>query len=489
MLAHTRSHSGSSKGSYTTSLAPSLTGEAKLNEVTTLLIKLRHDLRTQLLEPQQRVAILDRLKVYSRDATNADPMFEQEGINTLSEHAFSGKDQTSSREALRCLANAFLLQPKSRQIFVNKGYGPKAAERYKGRRFIPINLDNRDDEFLLGRILFLMTYDTTLNFEDLIKNIHLDESINEAMARHAKAYSKSRKSLPAQADEMALTETCKLIFNILYYYPDLAENFSASIPHIFKILTRIGVLKPPLQAPVNTLINALIPLDLENKKSKHLGINPVFPKFDQNHNIELLIDILHQAITSYKEDDLDHIAAPVLNLIRKIYGFAPDGVRRYMQWLMLPTDADRKKPLGQLDTLSARLLRLSTSPMLPTMRESISALMFELSDNDANKFVHNVGYGFASGFLLSHNIAVPQTASDAFSSPGDTGAPAINPITGQRLDMEEPHDTGPEMTQEEKEREAEKLFVLFERLKKTGVVNVKNPVEHAVEEGRFEELD
>ncbi|KAL9066632.1 MAG: hypothetical protein Q9157_007081 [Trypethelium eluteriae] len=309
------------------------------------------------------------------------------------------------------------------------------------------------------------------------------------MARHAKAYSKSRKSLPAQADEMALTETCKLIFNILYYYPDLAENFSASIPHIFKILTRIGVLKPPLQAPVNTLINALIPLDLENKKSKHLGINPVFPKFDQNHNIELLIDILHQAITSYKEDDLDHIAAPVLNLIRKIYGFAPDGVRRYMQWLMLPTDADRKKPLGQLDTLSARLLRLSTSPMLPTMRESISALMFELSDNDANKFVHNVGYGFASGFLLSHNIAVPQTASDAFSSPGDTGAPAINPITGQRLDMEEPHDTGPEMTQEEKEREAEKLFVLFERLKKTGVVNVKNPVEHAVEEGRFEELD
>ncbi|KAI9708616.1 MAG: hypothetical protein M1820_003834 [Bogoriella megaspora] len=334
-----------------------------------------------------------------------------------------------------------------------------------------------------------MTYDTTLNFEQLVKDNHLDESINEAMARHAKTYSKGRKSMPAMLDEMALTETCKLIFNILYYYPDLAENFSVSIPHIFKIMTRIGVLKPPLQSPVNVLINALLNLDIENKKSKHLGMNPVFPKFDQNSNIELLIDILHQAINSYKEDDLDHIAAPVLNLIRKIYSFAPEGVKKYMQWLVLPTDADRKKPLGQLDTLSARLLRLSTHPMLPTLRESISTLMFELSDKDANKFVHNVGYGFASGFLLSHNIAMPETASDAFSSAEANGGPAINPITGQRLDMEEPHDTGPEMTQEEKEREAEKLFVLFERLKKTGIVDVKNPVEQAVDEGRFEELD
>ena len=44
------------------------------------------------------------------------------------------------------------------------------------------------------------------------------------------------------------------------------------------------------------------------------------------------------------------------------------------------------------------------------------------------------------------------------------------------------------MTDEEKEREAEKLFVLFERLNKTGVVSVENPLRTAVQEGRFEEL-
>ncbi len=61
-------------------------------------------------------------------------------------------------------------------------------------------------------------------------------------------------------------------------------------------------------------------------------------------------------------------------------------------------------------------------------------------------------------------------------------------MTMKRFFSEEPEDDGPEMTEEEKEREAERLFVLFERLKKTGVVDVVNPVEQAMREGRFEEL-
>lgn len=63
----------------------------------------------------------------------------------------------------------------------------------------------------------------------------------------------------------------------------------------------------------------------------------------------------------------------------------------------------------------------------------------------------------------------------------------INPVTGQRLDMEESPRLA-DMTDEEKEREAEKLFVLFERLRKTGVVDVENPVSKAGREGRFEEV-
>ncbi len=39
--------------------------------------------------------------------------------------------------------------------------------------------DNPDDEFLGSRILFLMTYDTKLDFDPLFDEYHLGDSINE----------------------------------------------------------------------------------------------------------------------------------------------------------------------------------------------------------------------------------------------------------------------------------------------------------------------
>jgi len=73
---------------------------------------------------------------------------------------------------------------------------------------------------------------------------------------------------------------------------------------------------------------------------------------------------------------------------------------------------------------------------------------------------------------------MPENALAAWSTSGSEGSNArasqdsrqelvgghatVNPITGQLLQMEEQVEME-EMTQEEKEREAERLFVLFER--------------------------
>ena len=272
-------------------------------------------------------------------------------------------------------------------------------------------------------------------------------------------------------EDMALSETLKLIFNLTHYYPDYDETFSKCVPDLLKILHQAPIPNPPLQAPVNYLINALLNLDLEDKKSKNWGSSPVFPKFDQKCNVERLINILDRSITAYPESELDQLAAPLVTLLRRIYEFAPESVKKYMQWLLLPTEDERSRPVGRSDTLSSRLLNLSTAAMCPNLRGSISAMLFELSDKDASTFVHNVGYGFASGFLLSHNIAIPENAMEAFSNQGQVDedgehaagkTSAVNPITGQRYEDEEPS-TEPSMTMEEKEREAERLFVLFER--------------------------
>lgn len=66
----------------------------------------------------------------------------------------------------------------------------------------------------------------------------------------------------------------------------------------------------------------------------------------------------------------------------------------------------------------------------------------------------------------------------------DAEGATINPITG----IHNPNRPSPgdEMTEEEKEIEAEKLFVLFDRLEKSGMG--VNPIRKAQQEGKLEDV-
>lgn len=77
----------------------------------------------------------------------------------------------------------------------------------------------------------------------------------------------------------------------------------------------------------------------------------------------------------------------------------------------------------------------------------------------------------------------PSTSSNAAYGPSTstTGDP-INPITG----IAQQPVTMSDMTDEEKEREAEKLFVLFDRLEKSGAIQPdQNPIRKAAEQGKL----
>ncbi|KAI5303177.1 hypothetical protein KEM56_007827 [Ascosphaera pollenicola] len=439
---------------------PELSGEKKNAEVRRLMGLLQSNTNNNDLSAQEQIKILQELRVYGRNPTDAEPIYCKDTPNA-----------EVSRESLRCLANALLLNVPMRQIFVDLGNGPRVAEKLKN--------DNSDDEFLASRLLFLTTYETNVDFDVFFDNNSLATSINAHIRRHRKQLTRGRKKKFETVDENALSETLKLVFNITTYYPHRKDALSPSITQILRMLDEIQIPMPPIQSPINYLINSLLNLDLEAKKSNL-----------RNSNVDKLINILDRAMMVHRPDQLELLIIPLLTLLRKIYSIAPEGVQKWMQWLLLPDDDDRDKPLGQSDTLSSRLLKLSTSTVSTQLRETISSLMFELSDSNAERFVRNVGYGFAAGFLVNHNMAVPESAKEAFVNPNprrkSTGPAApINPITGQRLDAE-PRDRRPPMTQEQKEREAERLFVLFQRLEATGVV--KHPVREALEKGRFEEL-
>lgn len=410
----------------------------------------------------------------------------------MSRYGLDKASDATSREALRCLANALLLNVPARQIFVDLGYAPRAAERLK--------VDSVDDEFLVCRIIFLLTYDTNINFETLVNEHGLANSLNQRIAHHSTAFSRSgrRRSRTSPNEDMAMVEALKLIFNITYHYPEITSKFTPSIEPLINILLHHNLPSPPLQSPVTYILNALLNLDLKSAEKKtpigrEAKTSPLFPYANPEAVVDRLTSILFKAIREHPEADLDKAAAPLCTLLRRIYEIAPSQMRSWMRWMLLPNDKDRDQPLGKGETLSARLLQLSCSPNVPNLRENISSLLFELSDKDASKFVKNIGYGFAAGFLMSHNIDVPANATEASSIASDddaNGGADVNPVTGQKWSAEDKEKGNlPEMTEEEKEREAERLFVLFERLRATGVVDVKNPVQQAVDEGRFEELD
>ncbi|KAH8700246.1 guanine nucleotide exchange factor [Talaromyces proteolyticus] len=455
-----------------------LQGPEKLKEVTRLVDSLDNDLSAKKLSPADKVQTLLALRQHGTNPANADPIYSDKGINLLARYGFEGETLDIRRAALRCIANALLLNKDMRQVFVDTGYAGRVAEKLK--------TEISDDEMILSRILFLTTYDTNIDFSVLITKHSMADNILSQVIRHAKQIPKNGRKSYSQIDELALTDTLKLVFNVAKLYPDLADSFTPLIPHLFKIINRIDIPdRQPLDGLIGYIINALSTLDLEEKPGRFES-NPLFPKFNQNCNVDKLINILDAAVGVYNSEELEPRAVPLLHLLITIYEFAPEGPRKYMQWLLLPEDNDRSVPIGRSDTLSSKLLNLSTSPSVH-LKTAISELMFVLSGKDADSLTKNIGYGFAAGFLASRGLQIPQDAQEAFATNSSRVSDHVNPITGQRYDAE-PVDTGPPMTQEEKEREAERLFVLFERLTANGLIKAENPVAQAVREGRLEEL-
>jgi len=97
-----------------------------------------------------------------------------------------------------------------------------------------------------------------------------------------------------------------------------------------------------------------------------------------------------------------------------------------------------------------------------------------------------VGYGNVAGFLFNQGVlsAPPPPSGGSSSVPTTTASgEEINPITGTTA---KPKSDLPEMTDEEKEREMEKLMVLFDRLERTGALPPdQNPIRKAIHEGKI----
>lgn len=368
----------------------------------------------------------------------------------MTRHSFDSDSSTTSRNALRCLCNALLLAPEARQKYVDLGYEAKACSK--------LSNDNRDDEFLVSRAIFLTTYGTTAHIPELIDKHHLAEIIVENIERHVKRGATSNQTGDPM-EQMALAETLKLLFNITHYCKDKTSSFTPAIPHIVMLL-RNSALQPtqPLEPPIGSLVNALLNLDLGAVEIR----SSFYPENEPTSFSDRLLDLLTRSRKSYNDEELETNVTPLVGVIRAVHEYASEEVKTSIRQKLLPTETDRNEVLGMGTSVPSWLLKNTTNPLTPHLRETISDLLFEMSDKDPTTFVSNVGYGFASGYLFSRNLPVPDAAAEISGGIGGGENRPINPVTGQFLDRERQLDL-PEMTDEEREREAERLFILFER--------------------------
>lgn len=179
------------------------------------------------------------------------------------------------------------------------------------------------------------------------------------------------------------------------------------------------------------------------------------------------------------EGTLDDICSPLIVLVTRIC-IADEGSRARMREWIIPSDLDRSSPLESRADLLGRCIRLLSSVYHVRLKDSVGEMLFALSDSDAFTLSSLVGYGNVAGFLFNKGIMSappPPSGVDVASPDGKR----INPITGNT--MARPEEA--EMTQEEKEEEMEKLFVLFDRLERSGAMpKAENPIRKAIEKSQ-----
>ncbi|KLO08412.1 hypothetical protein SCHPADRAFT_880592 [Schizopora paradoxa] len=184
--------------------------------------------------------------------------------------------------------------------------------------------------------------------------------------------------------------------------------------------------------------------------------------------------------------ELDHVLSPLVLLITKLVKYNTE-CRKVLREQLLPASLDRTTPLESRPDTLGRCLRLMSCVGHQRVKDSVGELLFILCDSDAQVLTAQIGYGNAAGYLFNRGLLAPPPAASDSSGAADSASslqPGINPITGM---VEQPREPGPEMTEEEKEREAEKLFVLFERLEKAG--GMENPIKKAMREGKMEKYE
>ncbi|KAL2912437.1 hypothetical protein HK105_208081 [Polyrhizophydium stewartii] len=463
---------------------------------------------------------LQALRILARERTACDAVYEPAAVGLLAAHAgIAAGDKFAESpvavEALKCLSNVLLQDAPARSAF---GDSPSVADA-------ALALQSPDcgvgAVFLLARLVFLGTVGNRDASARVVKLGVCDRLAHFLTALHT-------RSMAVRPDEawisepVVVNEILKTAFNLSVSIAEI-NTATGSMPTIFggprPAAQRSAADNPEREVmarPFVKLLEAIIdvymqvpfadlPLLAPHSHAIHFMMNvPVkpfnaswFAKYD-HAIVSRTVDALHAtflnvfprprpkkagsssaaANPSDSDGDEEYLAEidgvnveqalpPILILMRN-WANEDARARAMLKSLLMPDNLDRSKPLGKGTGLTNYLISFMSSVSMLQIRDCVCELLLSACGDNVGELVTYVGYGNAAGFLMNRGIMAPPGGADADASTG----PSINPITGEFVRDEPRVDPFEGMTDEEKEREAERLFVLFDRLQKTGVVKV-----------------
>nr|WVH01956.1 guanine nucleotide exchange factor [Naematelia aurantialba] len=180
---------------------------------------------------------------------------------------------------------------------------------------------------------------------------------------------------------------------------------------------------------------------------------------------------------------VDEVLPPVLLvLVRAAAGCSE--MRTWLRDTLLPKNLDRTNEAGPLESrrgVLGDLLRLMQCANHPSSRDTAGELLWAICDCNPTTMTKEIGYGNAAGLLFRKGLSGPPEATieelpadepDA-ESREQKQEQARHPITALKPT---PEDSSPlsNMSDQEKEREAERLFVLFDRMEKNPIISARS---------------
>jgi len=420
-----------------------------------------------LWSPDDQANAFQSLKILSRERTGIEEIQSKETIALCLKYGGCIKEGDSNNlkpvvqyEALKLLINAIHGTPGVQSILLDQN----------GLTLILHKIQNslNDDLilFLCLRIIFLMTVSNpavSRTFWKDIKGLPIIIEVGKKLAKSVTEKDSQKATTLAEVYKTAFVFWKNEENNEqgldLSPVAELYNSLHSSAIHLIK--TKSEVQSPLYDAQIQAINLFLMAPDNS------------FPNLFASKDKGLVAKLLLFLDTQISNANAEFMAEDVFPLLGVLTKMASEEkwVRRYMKSKILPLPIDRFVRPEVGNSLKAKIIRIMTSPKTP-LNVAAGNFLFTLCKRNGKKFTRHVGWGNGIGVLGQLNIFHQNSPIVDTESENDVdGDDDFDPVTGARA-TDNAVSPISQMSEDEKEAEAERLVHLFDRLNRTGVIQV-----------------